>query len=188
MSNEYKNHIKFYNRKKEFNTLNNIYKCDIVIEDRLYESGQHCLHGEKFYNLSIAYNDREAFELSKTFLKPSIYQSMQDIHYVSIYQNRSEDRDKYWDSINIPIQYEICLYKFNNYEEVRNDLINSESKLLIYSPFKPGNKHCKLSKWAGKVSNCDGKLLIIGQNILGKLWMLIRKENLKNKYIIYYHD
>ncbi len=49
--------ITFFDKKKEYRSLSNFWECEIVITDnngetRIYESGEHCFHGEKYIRLS----------------------------------------------------------------------------------------------------------------------------------------
>ncbi len=75
------NIVNFFSKKKEYNSLSNFWINDItIIEDhdkRIYESGEHCFHEEKYILISnLIINDNrkeELLEYRKKFLKPSIY-------------------------------------------------------------------------------------------------------------------
>lgn len=42
----------FWSKKKEGNELSNFYKCNVVINNRIYNSGESAFHGCKFTILS----------------------------------------------------------------------------------------------------------------------------------------
>lgn len=45
----------FFSGKKEYRSLTNFWEREVVIIDgekkRVYESGEHCFHGEKYYRI-----------------------------------------------------------------------------------------------------------------------------------------
>jgi hypothetical protein len=53
--------ITFFSGKKEYRSLSNFWENDIIVENedknRIYESGEHCFHGEKYIRLSELSND-----------------------------------------------------------------------------------------------------------------------------------
>lgn len=178
-------YISFMASKKSFNSLSNFYTCDVVIENRLYESGEHCFHGEKFYRIGTKFENKEMIEYSNSFVKPSPYLTSLDAKRAGGKKGYklSDDEIKYWDSINTSIQYEICLYKVNKYEEVLSDLTETHNKVIVHSISRCSDNMLAKQKWAGRVLH-TAKFEILGQNILGKLWMQIRKEFLKKISII----
>jgi len=72
------------------------------------------------------------------------------------------------------VQKEICEYKFRLYEEVRNDLLKSENKLLIHPAMRCSEEKLETRIWEGKGVVRDGKLSVIGGNELGNLWAKLR--------------
>ena len=42
-------HICFYYRKKQFQSLSNFSPHLVTIDNRKYLTGEHCFHGEKYY-------------------------------------------------------------------------------------------------------------------------------------------
>jgi predicted NAD-dependent protein-ADP-ribosyltransferase YbiA (DUF1768 family) len=40
--------VNFYSGKKEYNSLSNFWKGDVVVSGVEYESGEHCFHGQKY--------------------------------------------------------------------------------------------------------------------------------------------
>ena len=44
--------INFFSVKKEYRSLSNFWEKDVIVNGRLYESGEHCFHGEKYIRIS----------------------------------------------------------------------------------------------------------------------------------------
>lgn len=78
---------------------------------------------------------------------------------------------KFWDSISIYVQYEICKYKIENYSEVRNDLIKSGNKKLIHPALRCSQEKLENRIWEGKAIIVDGE---VGKNTLGNIWIDLR--------------
>jgi hypothetical protein len=81
-----------------------------------------------------------------------------------------------WSELSIIVQKEICKYKYGNYEEVRNDLIKSRGRVLIHPAMRCSEEKVKGRLWEGKGVVVDGKIEVIGRNMLGNLWMELRDE------------
>lgn len=82
---------------------------------------------------------------------------------------------KLWIDISIYVQHEICTWKVNNYEEVRNDLLKSGTKILIHFATRCNQKNLEtIGPWEGKGVVIDGKVVVIGKNLLGNIWMEYR--------------
>ncbi len=67
---------------------------------------------------------------------------------------------KLWTTISVAVQHEICKWKIDNYEEVREDLLKSGDKILIHPAMR-----CKLESgrlWEGKGTVVDGKISVVG--------------------------
>ena len=85
------------------------------------------------------------------------------------------------------MQREICDWKFDNYEEVRNDLVRSGTKILVHPALRCSEAKLKDRIWEGKAVVIDDKVEILGSNLLGKIWMELRsvidrRLYLKNKW------
>ena len=81
-----------------------------------------------------------------------------------------------WNQLSIDVQKEICLYKFNHYEEVRNDLLKSKGKILIHPALRCSEEKVKQRLWEGKGVVINGTIVVLGKNMLGKLWMALRNN------------
>lgn len=77
---------------------------------------------------------------------------------------------------SISVQTEICRYKFDNYEDVGNDLCKSKGMILIHPAMRCSEEKVKSRLWEGKGIVVDGKIEVIGMNMLEKLWMKLREE------------
>ena len=176
------NVINFYFKKKEYQSLSNFYECDITINNRTYQTGEHCFHGEKFICIAdhCEDNDRKnkLLEHSKIFLKPA--------SFITGAQAKSKGGKKgfllnekeleLWTNYSIEIQKQICKYKLENYEIVSQDLLNSGNKILIHPAFRVNEEKVKKANWEGKGIVKDNKVNVLGQNMLGKLWMELRNK------------
>ena len=51
--------INFFSGKKEFRSLSNFWEYDVIIDGRVYKSGEHAFHGEKFFRLGSQHIDSQ---------------------------------------------------------------------------------------------------------------------------------
>jgi predicted NAD-dependent protein-ADP-ribosyltransferase YbiA (DUF1768 family) len=175
--------ITFFSSKKEFRSLSNFWEKEIVIQDeRIYESGEHCFHGEKYIRLGIICEkeDRKKvlLEYGLTFCKPSPYKTGSMAKKMGGKKGlllTSEELFK-WDTLRLSVQEEICLYKLETDETVRQDLIKSRNKTLIHPALRCSEEKVeKKCFWEGRAVLKEGKLVILGKNMLGNIWMSLRK-------------
>ena len=75
------------------------------------------------------------------------------------------------------MQIEICKYKYDHYNIVREDLHKSRGNILIHPAMRCSDEKVKDRLWEGRAIVVDGKQMIIGQNMLGKLWMELRDRD-----------
>lgn len=174
----------FFDKKKEYQSLSNFWVCDVVIDNkRVYESGEHCFHGEKYLFISqFCENDEKKQQLivySKTFLKPSLYKSAKEAKRMGgkkgLFLNAKEM--EFWNYQSIKVQEQICIWKLDNNEIVKTDLIKSERKLLIHPALRCSEMLIeKKTIWEGRAIMRDGRLIVIGRNQLGNIWMKLRNN------------
>jgi predicted NAD-dependent protein-ADP-ribosyltransferase YbiA (DUF1768 family) len=175
------NVIYFFGKKKDYQTLSNFYLCDIIIDGIVYESGEHAFHGEKYRRLSeVSPNlqrQKVLFDYSKKFRKPS-NKSCIEIKRLGGKKGLALDSSEIalWTDISIDVQNKISAYKLENYEEVRNDLIRSESKLLVHTAQRCSIDKCNERFWEGKAIVSNGEIKILGKNMLGNIWMNLRSR------------
>ena len=176
--------VNFFYKKEEYRCLSNFWESDIVMgeENREYESGEHCFHGEKYIRLGKLCEDenrkRILIEYGGKFLKPSVYKGGNVVKKMGGKKGLllSNVELGLWNDISVEVQNEICKYKKEKYEEVRGDLIKSKGKFLIHPALRCSEEGLKKKIWEGKGVVVDGKIDILGKNRLGNIWMLIRDE------------
>lgn len=175
--------VTFGSRKKEYRSLSNFWETEVCIIDgsieRIYETGEHCFHGEKYIRLGELSNERKQrlLEYGKRFQKPSIYKTCVEAKKMGgkrgLLLNAGE-LDQ-WDRISIEVQNEICKWKYDHYEEVRMDLENSKGKILVHPAMRCSEENVRTRLWEGKAVVRDGKVVILGGNMLGSLWSSLEK-------------
>jgi predicted NAD-dependent protein-ADP-ribosyltransferase YbiA (DUF1768 family) len=178
--------ITFFSGKKEFRSLSNFWEFSVIVgnkkDKREYETGEHCFHGEKYLRLGRICNDtkrkRELIMYGLTFVKPSKYKTAVDAKKNGgkngLLLTSSELDD--WSILSIYVQYEICKYKFDTYQEVKDDLIKSNNKILVHPALRTSEEKIEKRTWEGKAIIKDGQIEIIGKNMLGNTWIEIRTK------------
>jgi predicted NAD-dependent protein-ADP-ribosyltransferase YbiA (DUF1768 family) len=176
--------MNFFYKKKEGQCLSNFWECFIRIEDecniREYDSGECCFHGEKFIRVSKYCKDenrkKDLLEYSKKFQSGKCQKNGNIVKKMGRQFILNKEELELWHKESINVQIEICKYKFNNYEEVRNVLYASKGKILIHPAMRCSEEKVKNRLWEGKGIVVDGKIEVLGMNMLGNLWMKLRDE------------
>ena len=220
--------VTFSSRKKEYGSLSNFWKCDIIINyfsdyideiardvvgrirvrtqssplcsdspnSYLYESGEHCFHGEKYRRIAMLYdasNQRRFVLLDhwKRFRKDCKYSGSENGGYYVTPADAKRGGGKKglllikseleaWKTISIEVQKEICKYKFDNYSEIRDDLKKSGDKILIHPAMRCSDINMNTRFWEGRVKEMENEEYeILGGNMLGNIWMEIRGNSRK---------
>jgi len=175
--------ITFFSSKKEYRSLSNFWENEIVIQDeRIYESGEHCFHGEKYIRLGkqCEKEDRKKILLDYglTFCKTSSYKTGAMAKKMGGKKGlllSSEELLK-WDTLRLGVQEDICRYKLKTDEIVRQDLIKSGNKTLIHPALRCSEEKVeKTCFWEGRAVIKEGNLVILGKNMLGNIWMSLKK-------------
>jgi predicted NAD-dependent protein-ADP-ribosyltransferase YbiA (DUF1768 family) len=186
--------ITFFDKKKEYRCLSNFWEGMVEIidgdEKRVYLSGELCFHGEKYYRLSKIYKDdykgyfrgEKLWNYSKRFMVGGDILSSKDAKMKGGKGKNglrlNEEELKMWNKLSIDVQYEICKYKLENFEEVRENLIRSKYSVLIHPAMRCNDDKMKDKFWEGRMKiKEDGSFEILGGNKLGNIWMELR-ENL----------
>jgi hypothetical protein len=182
--------VNFFSGKKEYRSLSNFWECEVVVSDgsgvRVYESGEHCFHGEKYIRNGMACADEGRkmvlLEYGERFLKPSRYRSGVEAKKAGGKRGlllTGPELSK-WSEVSIGVQEDICGYKMEAYEEVREDVKRSEGKWLVHPALRCSEEKLVSSRvWEGKGVIVDGEVVVIGRNMLGNIWMRLRGENNK---------
>lgn len=169
----------FFSGKKEFRSLSNFWENEVVLEGRTYESGEHCFHGEKYIRLSELCEDerkQKLFDYGQTFMKPSPYKTGSMVKKMGGKKGLLLNSNELtlWSSISINVQTDICKFKMENYEEVRQDLLKSKDKVLVHPALRCSEENLKERIWEGKGVVVDGQIVVLGRNLLGQFWMELR--------------
>ena len=69
----------------------------------------------------------------------------------------------------------MSMEKIQNYPEIKEELLKTQNKCLIHPAIRVKEEKVKERKWEGRMIEINGEK-IIGQNMLGKIWMEIRDE------------
>jgi predicted NAD-dependent protein-ADP-ribosyltransferase YbiA (DUF1768 family) len=150
-----------------------------VIFEITYPSGEHFFQGEKYRRLGKlckdVYRRSELFDFSHNFMRGSKLTPQEAKKLGEEGYLRKEEK-KQCEELVVEIQSELCRYKFDNFEEVRDALKATEGTTLVYLPSERcGNKQIMSKYWEGKVvAKKDGTQELRGGNKLGELWMEVR--------------
>lgn len=188
----------FFGKKKVGNELSNFYKGEVIIIDKhgnghKFSCGEAAFHGMKYYLNSkecscpkrkkILEEYSKKFELGGTFyeLFPREIKKKGGKRGLKLLPSEI----KVWSKYRENIQAQICIYKFNTDETVKKCLMATEKKILIHPAMRVGDSKMYRCFWEGRMKikkNGEGqkKIIILGENKLGNIWMIIRKINNKN--------
>jgi predicted NAD-dependent protein-ADP-ribosyltransferase YbiA (DUF1768 family) len=176
--------INFFYKKEDYKSLSNFSEYEVIIMDnnRVYETGEHCFHGEKYIKLANLCNNENRknvlLEHGKKFMKPCIYKKGSEVKKLGGKKGLllTDDELELWKELSIDVQKEICKYKWDNYDEVKNDLIKSKGKLLVHPAMRCSEENLKHRLWEGKGVVVNGSIIILGENRLGNIWMELRDQ------------
>ena len=178
----------FFGRKNEGKELSNFWKGIVVVDGRLYSSGEAAFHGSKYIEVSkINEGNRKEmllgygrkFEISGEFGNMFEGKLKQKGGKKGMLLNGIEI--ELWNRVGIVIQKKICSYKYKNYEVVRDVLDGSRGKVLIHPAMRCSYENIKNRYWEGRGKVIDDKIVVLGKNMLGNIWMDIRDEDIKLK-------
>jgi predicted NAD-dependent protein-ADP-ribosyltransferase YbiA (DUF1768 family) len=172
--------VTFFSGKKEYRSLSNFWERNVEVGGRIYESGEHCFHGEKYIQIGEQCQDEDRkkilLEYGQTFLKPSMYKTCNVVKKMGGKSGLllTDSELLLWSSLGVLVQNEICNYKFETYSEVREDLLKSEDKILIHPAMRCSEEKLKGRIWEGRGIVRDGFIVVLGKNKLGNIWMELR--------------
>jgi len=174
--------MNFFFKKEEGRCLSNFWECIIVVEDgdviREYDSGESCFHGEKFIRIGELCDNEDRkrllLEYGSRFLRGVCSKDGAVIKKMGRNFILSKEELQIWASLSIDVQKHICKYKYDNYEEVRDELVKSKDKVLIHPAMRCSEEKVMSRLWEGKAFIVDGNIEVIGGNLLGRIWMNIR--------------
>jgi hypothetical protein len=152
----------------------------VIDGDRVYMSGEHAFHGEKYWELSQVCMDddrkKQLMDYSKKFLKNGCFKTPIDAKRGGGKKGLllNPDEIRVWTNLCIGVQNKICKYKFENDEIVRNDVIRSIGSVLIHSAMRCSDEKVRERFWEGRWVVRDGVGMVWGRNQLGRCWMELR--------------
>lgn len=172
----------FFSGKAALRSLSNFWEGQVVVDGREYESGEHAFHGEKYTKLGALCDEpmrqRVLLDYGRTFLRPSPYKTGAIAKRMGgkrgLLLHSAELR--MWDDISMDVQFEICNWKFRHHATVRDDLLSSKGKLLIHPALRCSEEALASRVWEGKGVVRDGQIVVLGRNVLGRMWMQIRDD------------
>ena len=177
--------MNFFFKKEEGRCLSNFWECIVRIKDgdevREYNSGESCFHGEKFFRVGKFCKDkkrkRDILEYGSKFLREVCEKDGGLVKKMGRKFILSKEELDLWYRLSINVQIKICNYKYENYDEVKEELMKSKGKVLIHPAMRCSEEKVKNRLWEGKGIVLDKKIKVIGKNMLGNLWMKIRDKD-----------
>jgi predicted NAD-dependent protein-ADP-ribosyltransferase YbiA (DUF1768 family) len=169
----------FFFKKEEGRSLSNFWPCLVIMgeEERMYESGEHAFHGEKYVRLSQTCRDVEKKQKMEAygarFLKPSIYTTAAEAKRAGGKKGflLNKEELELWGKESNEVQDEICRYKSYHYEEVKQDLLQTGDKILVHPALRCSDEKVQYKFWEGRAKVVDHEIVILGENRLGNMWM-----------------
>lgn len=176
-------HICFFFRKKQFQSLSNFSPHSVTIDNsRKYLTGEHAFHGEKYFLLGQKCQDSQRknklLSHSKKFVEPSSYDTAAKAKRAGGKSGLALSGEELllWDTLNEEVQRKISKWKVEKYPKVRKDLLDTKNKILIHPAMRCSLEKLKDRKWEGRMITENGKNKIAGGNKLGQIWMEIRSS------------
>ena len=174
--------MNFFFKKEEGKCLSNFWKGRINIshenEEREYDSGESCFHGEKFIRIGKLCKDEtrknQLIEYGMGFLNDVCKKDGNLVKKMGRGFILTSNELELWNTLSVCVQEEICKYKFENYLAVRDELQKSKGKILVHPALRCSENKLQYRLWEGKGIVVDGEIKIIGKNMLGNLWMKLR--------------
>ena len=172
--------INFFSGKEAFRCLSNFWECEVVVDGRVYESGEHAFHGEKYTRLGALCEEptRQSalLDYGSVFRRPSPYKTGASAKRMGGKRGMllSGVELGRWESLSMHVQFEICQWKLRNHARVRADLLSSTGKILIHPALRCSEEKLASRIWEGRGVVKDGRIVVLGGNALGRMWMQLR--------------
>ncbi len=169
--------LKFYSRSKEAKCLSNFADIQIQINNKIYITGEHAFHGQKYIFASKVAKTEERKKLLLEYAKKF---EGENPHFKSSLDAKKgggkkgcileKDELSLWDTkFSYDVQKIISLYKLNNNNDVKKILLENKDSYILHQDNRAKND----TIWAGRL---DANNNLIGQNKLGKIWMELTKD------------
>lgn len=167
--------IKFYSKSKNLKSrlLSNFSETKIKIHDIEFNTGEHAYQYLKFKTIADSVkeqNPKRAEQLINHAQKIVVSTNPQEAKKMGgtgkLGLKISEQESIIWELEAESIQEDICIYKIENYSEIREYLLNTGDNYLLHQE----NRAKPSTKWGGRIKNGE----LIGENKLGEIWMKLR--------------
>lgn len=176
--------ITFFNKKKEYRCLSNFWEGKVSIDNIDYLSGELCFHGEKYRRLGLNSKDdnrkKILLDYSKRFCVDGDIKTSEEAKKKGGKGKNGLKLEieelKLWNILSVEVQFEICRYKLENYEEVKEHLKKSGISILIHPALRCSDEKMKDKIWEGRMVEKNGEMVILGGNKLGNIWMKLRNS------------
>lgn len=177
--------LNFFSGKKEGAELSNFWKGAIELDGRFYNCGESAFHGAKYFEIAKK-SEGERKENLEIYAKKFEVDGEFSLLKGNEIKTRggkgkkgfklSEEELSVWSKCCVEIQEKICKYKYDNDEGVRNVLEKHKNDILIHPALRCSEKNVEKKLWEGRAVVKDDEIVILGGNMLGKIWMKIRDE------------
>lgn len=187
-TNSFKNVETFWFKKQHLRLLSNFADVPVTLHGISYPTGEHCFHAEKYKHAAKRCNSQRAKELCR---HADRFKTGGDVGEEGIAAKRAGGKGKTglalsevelqgWQTVAETLQLEICRQKVMK-SNVSESLLETGNAYLLHQD----NRAHAGTPWGGKIPDLKKKLEagtpiidadVIGQNRLGKIWMLVRDE------------
>jgi predicted NAD-dependent protein-ADP-ribosyltransferase YbiA (DUF1768 family) len=185
--------------KGDIKLLSNFSKCEINIDNVLYPSGEHAYHGEKYRQLGLLSEEpkrrEDLLKYSENFTISGDYKDLFEGKVKAKGGKNGlrleEGEMKTWGDIYVETQKKICRWKYDMCPGVKQALMSTGDKLLVHlASRKNAIQVSKSTKPNNGLANAEGicivengKVKVLGPNMLGKIWTEIR-DNVKLSEVV----
>jgi predicted NAD-dependent protein-ADP-ribosyltransferase YbiA (DUF1768 family) len=173
--------LNFFGKKKEGRELSNFWEGRVEVDGRIYGSGEAAFHGSKYIEVSNVNEGERKSKLEKYGRKFEIDGEFGSMDGTELKKKGgkkgmmlNEDEIVVWNRMGVIVQEKICKYKYDNYEVIKEVLESSRGRVLVHPAMRCNDEKVKSRWWEGRGKMIDGKIIVLGGNKLGNIWMKIR--------------
>tara|TARA_B110000259_G_C14011251_1_gene399700 strand:+ start:732 stop:1340 length:609 start_codon:yes stop_codon:yes gene_type:complete len=181
--------ITFMSKKVEFSELSNFSDHPVKITRKdgsvvEYQNGESAFHGEKLYTIATRVDQQQRSAL--ILVHSMKFVSGGEFNNLTPAQIKQKGGKKafllnprelaVWDREGPDIQRQISRYKAKHSPSVHKSLMKTVGKMLVHPAMRVKSERMNEKVWEGRATVVDEKIVISGQNMLGKIWMEIRDE------------
>ena len=169
-------YLKFWSKGKKGRALSNFAELSVVIDGREYKTGEHAFHGNKYFTSAQLYDEKKKRK-QKLLDYANKFVGDDSEFETALDAKKGGSKTKFtlkdneieaWKDNSIETQKIINKYKYETYPEVREVLEKYSYHILLHQD----NRAKEDTIWGARI--VDG--VMIGQNLLGKMWEETRNE------------